>query len=259
MATNNALNNDLTNCSGLIIPGGITATGTPSAATFLNGANAWAVPAGKLINVQVLTTTGGTTYAKTAGTVSIIVILIGGGGGGGGAQGSTSTSAAAAGGTAGGCVQHFIASAPSTSNISIGAGGAGGTNVGGTGTNGGGTTWAVGSLSAGQGAGGSGMLAIANTTSSTSRPLTTGTSSGGNILNLKGAPGSPGFVVTGLMCSGNGGNSFLGSGGIGTTIGGTVGAAGNNYGSGGAGATATTTGAVGGAGSQGCIIVYEYS
>lgn len=45
MAINNSLNSNLANCSGLPVPGGLNASGTPSSSTFLRGDGAWGTAA----------------------------------------------------------------------------------------------------------------------------------------------------------------------------------------------------------------------
>lgn len=56
----------LTNCTGLPVPGGLSATGTPSGTTFLRGDGTWDVPAGTGVTAVTgtmdrITSTGGTT------------------------------------------------------------------------------------------------------------------------------------------------------------------------------------------------------
>lgn len=85
MATNNALNNNLTNCSNLPVPGGLSATGTPSATTFLRGDGTWNVPAtggtinSGLINQLAWYAAAGTTLSGlTTANNGILVTSAGG-------------------------------------------------------------------------------------------------------------------------------------------------------------------------------------
>ena len=92
----------------------------------------------------------------------------------------------------------------------------------------------------------------------------TSTVTGANIVSYSGQAGTSGFIFasnnnTGMV-SGYGGSGPFGSGGAGSSAIGTVNAA-SGYGAGGGGAISSSTGSaqVGGAGSQGVVIVWEYA
>ena len=98
---------NLSNCTGLPVSG-ISATGTPSATTFLRGDGSWNAPAGlTLTGFQIFTTAGSGTYTPTAGTVAILVEITAGGGGGGGVAAAASSVAAAGGGGSGSYQRKF--------------------------------------------------------------------------------------------------------------------------------------------------------
>ncbi len=67
----------LTNCTGLPVPGGLSATGTPSSSTFLRGDGSWQTPAGT--GVTSVTGTGGriTSTGGTTPQIDIDPIYIG--------------------------------------------------------------------------------------------------------------------------------------------------------------------------------------
>jgi hypothetical protein len=67
----------LTNCTGLPVPGGLSATGTPDATTFLRGDGSWAVPAGT--GIQTITGTANriTVTAGVNPTIDIAATYVG--------------------------------------------------------------------------------------------------------------------------------------------------------------------------------------
>ncbi|WP_152495110.1 hypothetical protein [Paraburkholderia kururiensis] len=211
---------------------------------------AWGYPTGTLIGVRVFTSS--TTYTPTAGTNSIIVEIQGGGGAGGGqvATGAGQFSVSA-GGAAGGYIRHRMTTGFSGATITIGAGGAGASGT--TGGSGGASSFA--GITANGGAGGT---VSAAGSSAVIGPSTGGTATGGNILNINGAPGWYGMGGT-YSLGGMGANSQLGSGGIeNANIGG---GAASGYGSGGGGGVngASVAAMTGGAGAAGVVIVWEYN
>lgn len=214
---------------------------------------------GCLIGCTVLTS--GTTFTTNARTKKIRVQLIGGGGGGGGTTGSTNNAAAGGGGGSGSYAEKLFDVTPSTSyTYAIGGAGTAGANTGGTGGNGGNSTFTVGAttVTANGGLGGVGM-----TTASTALFALGG--NGGAVstngdLNAAGQAGFWGFRVSGTVAAGGvGAPSFFGGGGSARN---TAGAGSNagNYGAGGGGACSIgNNNAAGGSGSQGVIIVWEFS
>ena len=129
----------------------ISATGTPSATTFLRGDGSWSTPSGgggggsSFISATEFSSNG--TYTIPATANHLRIFLTGGGGGGGGGR-QTTTSAGGGGGGDGGKILLFdhvsaFGGAGATLNITIGTGGTAGTAAttdttnGGTGGSGG--------------------------------------------------------------------------------------------------------------------------
>lgn len=197
------------------------------------------------------------TYLVPAGVKAIWVEVVGGGGGGGGAQFSSPNGGQGGGGGSGGYCAKYITTVPGTRySVDIGAGGAGGSTSGGTGGNGGDTVFSGPSvlLTAGFGFGGTGQTAGSSV--DVVEGAGSNTSSGGDI-NIRGCAGTPSIrtsAATGV--SGNGGDSFYGSGGAGNSAT-SAGQAGNGYGAGGAGGTAHSSSQLGGAGTSGVVIIWE--
>lgn len=77
MATNNALNNSLAGCSALPVPGGLSATGTPSATTFLRGDGSWSTPAGTGVTSVSGTSNRTTSSGGTTPTIDIAATYVG--------------------------------------------------------------------------------------------------------------------------------------------------------------------------------------
>lgn len=208
---------------------------------------------GSLLNVQRFTANG--TYTPTPGTTFIIVEVQAGGGGGGGAASSSTVASVAGGGGAGAYGKSQITSGFSSVAVSVGAGGAGGA-AGASGTGGG--TSSFGSMITC--VGGSGGFTTSSSTVAAAGSGSGGGSSGGNLLSITGAPGLPGYLVgSNAGNAGNGGASVLGSGGRGAPLGAGVVASGFGGGGGGALSISNSTGYVGGAGTGGVVIVWEYS
>jgi hypothetical protein len=76
MATNNTLNNSLINCSGLPIPGGVTATGTPSATTFLRGDGSWSAPSYEFISSQTASASSSIVFTGLSSTYSTYYVFL---------------------------------------------------------------------------------------------------------------------------------------------------------------------------------------
>jgi hypothetical protein len=210
---------------------------------------------GRLLNVQVLTSSG--TYTPTAGTNSVVVEVQGAGGAGGGAVATgAATWSCSLGGSVGGYIKHRMTSGFSGAAYTIGSPG---TGVSGAAGNAGGNT-TFGALTAPGGLGGisSAALSVASNTNS----ITPSTAvSGGNILNIPGAPATPANVwqASNLFVPSIAGNGLLGVGGVyGFNA---AGSAARGYGAGGGACNNTTSqpAFAGGAGAPGVIFVWEYA
>lgn len=199
------------------------------------GANpAWATFGGRLLSVNIYTSSS--TWTKPTGCTSALVRVIGGGGGGrGGVNGVYS-----AGGAGAGYSEKYVTSPGATETVSIGAAGTG-ASAGSDGGDGGTSSFGSHcSASGGQG----GRIAGS----------TPGVGSSGDI-NLSGEPTR---ASTTIGNTGDGGDAPLGFGygafWPNTSEVGLNGLAGSGYGSGGSGGVNSGTG---GNGTQGLVIVYN--
>lgn len=214
---------------------------------------AWNVPG--FINpptTQFLT--AGTTYTTPPNVRYLKITMVGGGGGGGGVKLASGSKGAGGGGSGGACMA-FITNPPATVTYAIGGSGAGGSNLGAGGSAGGNTTFTANGIvyTAGGGNGGGG---------STGSEVNGGGAPGlGSNCTVNGYGGYGGVGLgTSLGLGAQGGTPLVPFGGYSIAVGGsTAGGTATNYGAGGGGATAAnTTGQIGGAGSQGAILVEEY-
>ncbi len=214
---------------------------------------------GRLINIQTITATS--TYTPTSGTKFIIVELVGGGGGGGGAPTTNaSQTASGGGGGGGGYVRKLITSGFSGQAITIGGGGLGATGGSASGDPGGSTTF-MGLVASGGGGGGAGSpVTAAALNGQGGNP---GGGSGGDI-NAAGDQGSGGVMYSTTYCSSGagGGNKMYpfdyGAGRITNNNG----LPGNRYGCGGSGGNngnSQSTTRLGGNGTGGVVVIWEYA
>lgn len=246
----------------------------PNDATkYLDGTGAFSVPAGtsqagRLIGVQIITATGSGTYTPTSGTASIVIELVGGGGGGSGVGSPGATFLVhGQGGGAGAYLRKRLTSNFSGASYVVGAKGNGGTNAptgGGAGSN---TTFTTtgGSPVTYTAAGGNGGGRNTITPPGQLAGVAGGAGTNGDI-NVSGEGSWTAYATsTAFSVGSKGGSSHLGVGGLagiitanGTS---TAGNAASGYGAGGSGAQASTTGGAqaGGNGSDGIIIIWEYS
>lgn len=225
---------------------------------------------GGIIGRQIITATGAGTYTPTTGTVSVIIELVGGGGGGGGiSQPGGSSVATARGGGGGGYIQHRLTSAFSGAAYVVGAKGTGGTagnNAGTAGSNttftatgGGGTVYTAGGGSAGNGGSGGTPPGVGGAATAG------GTCTNGDVQK----PGGPSLhnlsLANGEALGGGGGSSHYGAGAPTNNGGGanasSAGSAGTGKGAGGSGAAGSGSGVAraGGDGTDGFIIITEFS
>ncbi|WP_309578260.1 phage tail protein [Scandinavium hiltneri] len=218
---------------------------------------------GRLVGIKRITTSG--TYTPTPGTKSIIVELLGGGGGGGGVSANDSASVSGGqGGAAGSYGKARLTSGFGSVTVTIGAAGAPGVaGVSGNGGDGGNTSF--GSLvTVTGGVGGKAGNSVTLVAIGQSTTNNTGTIIGANIASVIGQDGESAVLarsanITGGM-SGCGGTSMYGkAGGRVSTQG--AGLSAEGFGSGGSGGIAYNSGSaqVGGAGTPGVIIVWEYA
>ncbi|WP_418225246.1 hypothetical protein [Citrobacter freundii] len=247
------------NSSGTAIPlsinhGGIGAT-TPQGGVKNLGLSDSEGRVGRLINVRVITASG--TYTPSAGTKSVVV-EVQGGGGAGGAAGLVSGGniAMGGGGAAGAYARSRLVTGFSGVQITIGAGGKG-RKPDYTGMNGGNTSF--GTITA---AGGAGGAAIGAAPPFVITAVGGAVTSGGSIVSITGASSLTGIALSASnVSSGPGGSSPLGVGGgpRSATI---AGDDASGFGSGGSGALnlpGATVDLLGGDGSDGVVIVWEYA
>lgn len=244
-------------------PSGWTRLGKGTSGQFLSiGANdpAWAAlnMAGRLLNIQVITSTG--TYTPTSGTNSVLVKMIGGGGPGGSIPASGTSFATSGGGGAGAYAEGYFTSGFSGVTVTIGA--AGTAAAGSAGSNGG--TTSFGSLMSAPG-GNAGLLGTLTSPSAScvnSGGQHSSNPTGWNIVGHAGAGGDYGIFIADSTqhLSGSGANSPLGIGGRYMGDGDAAQAA-RGYGSGGAGVCRPPgyAAVAGGNGAPGLVIVYEFA
>jgi hypothetical protein len=196
-------------------------------------------------SAQIFTSNG--TWTKPAGISLVRVICIGGGGGGGGTTSGANTSCSAGGGGGGTAIETIDVTSTSSETVTVGAGGAGGASGGSTGSTGGTSSFGA-FCSATGGVGGAGMGSVM---SDTAVGGAGGSGSGGDV-NLDGGHGEVGIVRGGnqTALAGGGGSYVSPSDGYTATDA-------TGYGVGGSGKSGG--GLAGGAGSDGIVIVYEYS
>lgn len=213
---------------------------------------------GRLLNIQVFTSSG--TYTPTAGTTRIKVKAVGGGGAGGGAVATSTGVSAGGGGGSGAYAEGYYTSGFSGLTVTIGAGGA--SASGAVGGNGG--TTSFGALISCPGGGGGQIGTASNTTiaySSQGAPGRAPTGSG-LIVSGKGQPGQNGvaFGTAGIGIAGIGSPSPFGGGGT-QSVNADNGVPAASYGSGGGGTCNTPSQSAhsGGGGAPGVVIIEEYA
>jgi len=212
---------------------------------------------GRLLNIQVFSSTG--TYTPTTGTAAVYVkVQAGGGAGGGTPTTSTGQAAAGSGGTAGAYGEGYYTSGFSGVTVTVGGGGSGVSGSAG----GAGSASSFGALlSCPGGAGGAPGTANAGpwvTAASGNTSACTGTA----LFNQLGVQGGQSIVVSATASNaGSGAGTAFGPGPAGAWSAPAPGAAAQSYGAAGAGANAPASNAAqaGGSGKQGIVEVFEFS
>lgn len=204
---------------------------------------------GRLIGFQKLTGSG--TYTHTAGAASAYVVAIGPGGGGAG--GDFTLNPQAGGGGAGATAQKYITGLAASYAFACGTGGPGGAAGNNAGANGSASTTfgAVLTAPAGQGAPANGYGGVQSAIAT------------GGDINQRGQSGYvAGSTLSGNAQSGAGGSTAYGTGGgaiPNNTGNDDAGNAATGFGAGGGGACVNLANRAGGNGSDGVILVWEYS
>jgi hypothetical protein len=218
--------------------------------------------AGSYLSRTILTT--GTSITLGANTTKIKVRMVGPGGGGAGAPGTGAGQASVGGGGGSGSYAEFEAATTPGQNLPyyVGTGGTGGA-IGNAGNAGDYATFSHNAATVTASGGGGGQSSPGpGTTPDLQDGGTAGAVPTNGDLNIPGTRGGKGIRQSGTVAAGgDGASSQLGSGGEGGVANGnTDGLDGLGYGAGGAGAASVNSaGFLGGDGTQGVIIVEEYS
>lgn len=168
-------------------------------------------PVGRLIGVRVFSTPGASVYTPTVGTKSVLVECVGGGGGGVGMPSvSSGYRTGGSGGWGGSYAKSYLTSGFAGVTVTVGSGGAGGPSTGGNGLVGG--TSSFGSVMTCPGGSASLYLSPTNATNEAQGPQGPMTApTGGNIVQIHGAPGGKLMILNGIPFTTPGGSSQLGS------------------------------------------------
>lgn len=235
------------------LPVALLAAAAGAAITQPRTAVAQTVTHGALLGPPLILTGTGT-YTPSAGASAIYVVLIGGGGGSGGAQ-FTSRGSASGGAGGGGICAKYITPLSGSYTFIGGFGGQGG--LAGSGGSHGSQTrfWDDTGTVQLHAPGG-----VESSAAADGSPLAPGAPVGnvasGGDLNLPSSAGYPGFAISGSFQSGSGGGNAYGVGGSGS---GALAQSGYGFGAGASGAVASTASQPGASGTNGAIIVWEYS
>lgn len=219
-----------------------------------------ALTPGRLLNVQVFYNSG--TYTATTGTRKVIVEMVGGGGGGAGSRAASSGNLSIGGsGGAGSYLKATYTSGFSGVQVTVGAGGNGGTTADPFASTG--SASSFGSLCSAAGGSAGSPAGPTNTFPFTTvASVVSGGSTGtGIVIGTPGSgTGASVAISSTTLISFPGGNSQFGSGGF-ITATNSAGIQGSGYGAGG-GPTAVSGGnpaVAGGKGSNGIVLIWEYA
>ncbi len=227
--------------------------------------------AGRLIGQQIITATGAGTYTPTPGTGAIVMYLVGGGGGGAGSAtnaGGGSFSTFGRSGAAGAVLIKRLTAGFSGAGYVVGAKGGGGAAGNNNGTVGASTTFTetVGPTTF-TAAGGTEGTTIANFQAPNLSNGGNGAIATNGDININSTRAGVSLCLnSACTMGGNGGNGMFGGGGSGgsSLSANTATAGGNASGKGAGGGGSSCNGVVGapvagGDGSDGMILIYEYS
>lgn len=215
-----------------------------------------------ITKVAVQTFTSNGTYTPTTGMKFCIIECLGGGGGGGGV--ANSGNSAGGGGGGGGYIKVLCTAAQIGGSQSITVGAAANGGVAGNNNGTAGNASSVGSLfSANGGSAGSGSAGNATATFGVNGGAggTTSLTTGTLLVSIPGQQGQVGqkWGSTGIPVPPNGGNSYLGFGGVTTNAAASNGtSAAANSGGGGSGGFGSASNQSGGNGGSGIVIITEY-
>jgi len=239
--------------------------GTPAAILTNLKASMTALTPGRLLNVQIFTSTG--TYTPTNGTKRIKVRMVGGGGAGGGTSVTSSSQIAAAfGGNSGSYAESKIIDISALTSVSVTVGSAGIGVAGSTGGSGGSSAFGSYLIAPG-GPGGNGGPPGAGLSMASDNAAGSASSGSSLMFGDSGRVGAGPISISADVSSqsnfksGKGGDSIFGGGGGGKTGGGTPRAA-SGFGAGGGGSAvgpSSNLTIAGGNGSAGLVIVEEFA
>lgn len=219
-----------------------------------------AAKSGRLIKRTAVSSSG--TYTTSPNCNTILVEGVGGGGGGGGTATAASSASVGVPGGGGTYGWKVFSVTPSTGyTIVVGAAGTAGA-AGGPGGAGGLSSFTVGGVTMSVPGGSGGTNTVASTVASILPGAAGGTAASNVDFGMAGQAGGLAIRLSGTVAaSENGGSSPLGAGGLATALSAGAGNAGTGFGSGGSGGlTLNGSAAVaGGAGTQGLLIVWEFT
>lgn len=215
---------------------------------------------------QRITATGAFTYTPTTGMKYVHVRMVGGGGSAGGVAASSAQTGVSSGGNGGGYLEFWMTAAQVGASLSGSVGAGGGTTTAGNNNGNAGNNTVFGDWTAVGGQGGLGGTSSASTQvklpASDAGSNTAGT--GTVLMNKNPSRAYTSFTSTTVLAvAGHGGDSLLGTGGIGPGITGSsssVGGGANGFGGGGGGTAAVNVAAniAGTQGDNGVVLIEEY-